>query len=496
MIEIKKLLFLSVMMLLSHFYAQSQVFIPGDYFNAIDKSDTSKLTFYTSLSTLKSDSINWLNPYVKFSYNSDYARSYDDGAIWKGKGATIETHVGFQAKKGRFSLTFFPTLYFSQNQTFDLAPQRGSNPIFNYQYTIDGGIDWVQRYGDKPFLDFHLGQSELKFDAGLFSASLSTQNYSVGSSTFNPIIMSRQAGGFPHLRMGLDPFLVSIKNINVGHFEYNMIYGLLKESDYFDTEDDNNSRYLSALFIAYRPSFLPEFKIGVNRLVYTQTNLFETEDLYALFYNSSKREPNNPIGGNDRFDQMASFTAEWYFKQVNARFYFEYAINDFLGTLHLEPDHARGFSVGFDKEVQTKKGSVLIQYEHTNLSGGVSFRPEPLFYAHGVNRQGYTHNGQIIGSGIGPGGNSDNLNIMVKKEKLSFGFWLTRIEFNRDFFDEYIQLDEFHDQEYTLSFFYLKELEKWDIFGSVGYSYNFNRYFENDQQNLSFSMGTRMKIFK
>lgn len=479
-------------------FSSGQISVPGDHFNTINRSDSSVLNFYGSVLTPQEDGFNWLDPFSKVSYNSGYARTYNDGAVWKGKGATVETHFGFQGKKGKLSYTFYPLVFFSQNSSYTLVDHRGSLNPLNYQLTVGGGIDWVQRYGNDAFFAFHPGQSEVRLDLGKFISAVSTQNYSWGPSRFNPIMMSRQAGGFPHLRLGLKPFDIKLGKFKAGRLEFNMLYGLLKESDYYDENEDNNGRYFNSFSLSYEPSFLDGFKIGINKVLYKQTRYFAMEDIISPFYIIDDGIVDEvTLSVNDTFDQLASFTFEWNLKEAGFRAFAEYAVNDFSGIIYIEPEHSRAITVGFEKTIETKDGRVVnILYEHSNLTRSSSFlyRPEPPYYIHGVNRQGYTHNGQILGAGIGPGGNSDNLLVELISDEHSLGVLFQRIESNKDWFIVNIQDKERHDQEYTTSFFYQKQLNNLTLSTSLALSYNFNRYYLSNQENIALSFGTRWRI--
>ena len=478
----------------SWLHMKSQVSVPGNHFDAIDKNDTSIINFYQSITIPSADGITLLNPFVNISYNSQYPRSYNDGAVWKGRGTTVETHFGLQLKKGSLSVTLFPVAYFSQNQPFGLVEQRIASIDQNgYQLAIDGGIDWVQRYGEGSFFALHPGQSEIRLDLGKFTTAISTQNYSWGPSRFNPILMSRQAGGFPHIRLGFKPFDLNLGRFNAGKIEYNMIYGFLKESDYYDAIDNNNRRYFNSFSLSYQPSFLKGFKVGVNKVLYKQSDFFEFTDLISPFYIIDDGVVDEvTLSVNDTFDQLASFTFEWELKEANFRSYVEYAVNDFSGIIYIEPEHSRGLTIGFEKVIELKNDrSIRILYEHSNLTRSSSFlyRPEPPFYVHGINRQGYTNNGQILGAGIGPGANSDNLLVELLKSDVSFGVLFQRIESNKDYFIVNVRDKERHDQEYTCNLYYQKRLDNFALIGSFSFSYNFNRYYQQNQENLALSLG-------
>lgn len=475
----------------------AQKSVPGFILQNIEKmSDSTTLFFHSSVEKTNAN-FEVLDLTSRVSFNSSYPRGFNDGPVWRGNGLTLEVHGGVAGKKGKFSYQFMPTVFFSQNSSFELAPRNTEvNNELAYQFT--NRIDWVQKYGSSSELFFHPGQSEIKFQAGKFITTLSTQNYSAGPSSFNPILLSQQGGGFPHLRIGSEPFTVN----KIGGFEVNLLAGLLSESDYYDSDNENDNRLFNGLFINYAPSFLPNFKIGAGKVLYKQTQFFELEDVLALLVILEEKDREGFDAGNDTFDQMASIFAEWSFPAVGFRAYGEFAKNDFTGSTRwtlVEPEHARGYTIGFEKVTQTKSGKeVKIIYEHTNLSTNQAFlwRATPPFYTHGVNRQGYTHNGQLLGAGIGPGGNSDNL--LIQKDNLenqTIGLRLQRIENNRDYFVRNIADLESHDIEYSFGIFAFKKRRgKASFVGELTYSHNFNRYYLNDQSNLFLLVGTSIDL--
>lgn len=477
-----------------------QVSVPGSFFQSIEIfNDSSTLAFHSSVHFIRVDdnSFNFLDPQIRISGNTNYPRGLNDGTVWKGKGITSELHLGVSGKLGSLSYTFYPVIYHSQNLRYDLSTQLNSSiNSFGYQYTngLGGGVDWVQRYGSSAFFNFHPGQSEVRLQFGKFFSAISTQNYSAGPSVFNPIILSRQGGGFPHLRIGSDPFNVKIKGINLGKLEANFLMGYLKESDYFDKNNDNDNSYFNGLFLAYTPPFMPNLTLGFNKVLYKQTQRFSPQDLYSVIVIK------DTIGPNDQFDQLASATMEWKFLEVGFRAYAEFAYNDFGGNYKwIEPEHSRAYTIGFEKHTDFENKDVLIIiYEHTNLSRNHTYmwRAEPTFYIHSVNIQGYTNRGQILGAGIGPGANSDMVSIKYNHQNQTFGLGAQRIEKNKDYFVVNIQDRRMHDIEYSFGTFYQMNFDKLLLSFELIYSKNLNRYYvlDNNQANLYTSLQLNYKM--
>ncbi len=496
--RIKLILFLTLLVYHAS-VAVAQIRVPGDAFNRINKiNDTTTLILYTSIPDSPVEGLKLLNSYSKLTINSSYPRGYNDGPIWKGKGTTWEFHGGFLMNKGVLSITLFPSVFYSQNSNFNLAPN-GNQSLIPERYKFGNGIDFVQQFGSDPFVSIHPGQSEISLNFGKFSTSISTQNYSAGPSKYNPIILSRHGAGFPHLRLGLEPTSIRLKKFDIGKIELQHITGILSESKYFDNNSLNDKRYFNGFFVGFSPSVLKNLTIGLNKTLYKNTQFFEPWDLLSVIYIIDSGVRGDSINTNDTFDQLASLTVSWNFPEIGFRAYGEFAKNDFSGNVRWtlsEPEHSRAYTIGFEKIVELKRDHFILSYEHTNLSLNHSYlwRAEPPFYIHSVNRQGYTHNGQILGAGIGPGSNSDHVELYYVHESMVFDFLFQRIEFNKDYFIKNIQGITNHDVEYTLSFNLQKKFDNLDIGFESSYCYNMKRYYLSDEINFYLALSATLKI--
>ncbi|MEQ9467189.1 MAG: capsule assembly Wzi family protein [Ekhidna sp.] len=420
-------------------------------------------------------------------YNSSYARSYNDGALWRGKGYTTSIQGGVQGKIGKLEFTLAPIVYFSQNADFELAEPRDENNPYNYQFR-NKRIDYVQRYGDASFAAFNPGQSEVRAVFKKATIGVSTQNIVFGPAQFNPLILSNNASGIPHIDIGT---YKPIKT-RIGWIEGKVYYGMLKKSDYFDGSDEWNYRYWSALSVGYSPGFLPELTIGFNRAFYEKSTDFSPIDL-LVFINKFDDTDGDPRI-NDEFDQMGSITMRWLFPEVGFEAYAEYGKNDFGGKIWgTAPEHARAYTLGISKYIDLTPSSILkLTYEHTSLDKAKNsiYRPYNSWYSHGIVKSGYTIDGQIIGGGIGTGSVSDVVDAQYFSPKGRLMFRIQRIRFDDDYFFEEIQDELNHDHEWTLESAYSQFWGSYLVGFGAGLHFRQNQYFikENDKTNLSLSL--------
>ncbi|MEQ9466213.1 MAG: capsule assembly Wzi family protein [Ekhidna sp.] len=492
----------------------SQVLIPGDLQNDIFKLITlendfedkpivinpSILTYYDidSMSFLGWErlifntkqvgdrSFRVINPSASMSYNSEYARGLNDGAVWLGRGLNSSMNFGFTGRKGKFHYSFAPVVYYAQNKPYRI--DSGPFDKNEFQYPFNRGIDWVLRYGDNAFVDFWWGQSEVRFIEKNFTVGLSTQNFIWGPSQINPLLMSNNAPGIPHIDIGTaTPF-----RTKSGDWEFKVYWGVMQESDYFDEESDNDLRYLNAWTVGYRPSFMEGLSVGMTRIKYRDMpdgGRLGFKDLFTSFSTEVLEDPDPivPGGQNDVYDQMAAFTMRWAFPDKGFEFYIEYALNDFPGNLAglLElPDRSRAYNLGFIKVKDLKNGAkLLLNYEHTTLANNQTQinNITPTYYAHSVVKQGYTNNGQIMGAADGPGANADLLRVNYYINSHIVGFSYHRTRHNDDYLVKNFPFgDPPHDWENSFDLSYSRQWNNMFVDAHMNVTTRRNWYFDTD----------------
>ncbi|SMO96702.1 capsule assembly Wzi family protein [Gracilimonas mengyeensis] len=440
-----------------------------------------------SVSSIGSTGLSLLSPRALVSYNSAYPRGYNDGPLWQGKGLTAALKGGIQGQWGVLSVTLNPMVYYSSNASFYIP----SNPNKNeYSYPFQQNIDYVMRYGDDAFVKLLPGQSDVSVEAFNIRAGVSTQNFQWGPARHNPIVMSSHAPGFPHVYVGSDrPF-----DTGIGDIEIKQFWGQLSESSYFDDNSSNDERFITGLSLGYEPKWIPGLNLGFNRVMYENWQDLNWEDFFITAYRFETPSDVEAEAQNDEFDQIASVSARWTFPEVGFEPYFEFAKNDFGGEIWgFQPEHTRAFTLGITKwfELNNDRDLVLTA-EHTTLgqSRSVLVRPTPTYYVHGVVKQGYTHQGQIMGAGIGPGSHSNTIDVKLYGPKLWHRLVIQNIRFDDDYY--YATFDDryHHDLEINATYEGRLQLDGYDIGYALTYSRRNNWYYERprDLNNIHLTL--------
>lgn len=428
------------------------------------------------------DYIEILNPYVKLGYNNALPDSYNDGAVWEGKGFNSSANFGFRGRKGMLSFTFAPVIYHAQNQDFYIAPSSFSKSEFSYPF--ERRIDWVVRYGDEAVNQFNLGQSEVRLLYKKLTFGLSTQSMVWGPAQSVPIVMSNNAAGVPHFDFG------TAKPIDTkwGKFEFKIFWGLMNESDYFDTDESNDQRYMTGAVFGFQPKFVEGLSLGINRVLYRDMfdGDFKPLDLFASVWGNIS----NPDLPNDDYDQLMSLTVSWKFKEYGFETFLEYARNDYPGVIvdfFENPDRTRAVTMGFVKSFDLNNGNLFrIVFEHTKLNKvklSTVATGHATYYVHSVVENGYTNDGQLMGGYIGPGSNANHFKFQLYSPKGRIAFRVDRVRFNDDYFigNFASQPETLSDGVFLLGLDYLRFVKNFSIEASINRMNRRNWYYEPDR---------------
>jgi hypothetical protein len=137
---------------------------------------------------------------------------------------------------------------------------------------------------------------------------------------------------------------------------------------------------------------------------------------------------------------MGSLFVRYVMPAEQAELYMEFGRKDISlmpwNILQTE-DYRRAYVVGFRKLFRTENGA-HIQFlgELTQLQAPsieLIFTPDS-WYTNKIIRQGYTHLGRPLGAGIGPGSNSQTVEIAWVKGLKKLGIQFERVRYNSDYY--------------------------------------------------------------
>lgn len=418
--------------------------------------------------------------------NSGYAVDRNNGAIWTGRGVSTAFEAGVWLRAGPVTAALAPVVGWSQNADFRIRPvaRAGFSP---WVYPYGGSIDLPQRFGGDAFVFADWGQSYVRADVGPVGTGFSTENLWVGPGIRNSILMSNTAGGFPHLFAGTG----HPTDIWIGRLDFDVVWGWLHESDYFDANPANDRNGLVLWAFDFEPRPLPGLHLGAARAYMFADSASGIDPLLDILALGSSTN----LAGNELF----SIFARWVLPSADAEIYGEWARDDRYAGLTtdflLEPDHSQAYTIGMQKLTPVGDAALRVQAELTALqekgedrSGS---RPLPVYYTNSEIRQGYTHHGQLLGAGIGPGSDAEFVGIDWVDGWGYGGVFVERVRRN-DASAAALAARRYwpydHDTELTGGVRGLLRRGPWLGVASLAYSRRYNRDFLEDDDNVALSL--------
>jgi hypothetical protein len=356
------------------------------------------------------------------SVNTAAPYGQNDGALWQGKGYNGSLTGGFRLEAFGIEATFKPQISFSQNLGFDYikpnySGQKYDGKAGDYGYYGLPSIDAPQRFGDEPLFTWDWGDSEIRYTWKTLTLGFGTQSVWLGPAQLNPIIHSNNAASYPKLDIGLrrQAMIIPWLNWYIGDIETRAWWGYLSESDYFDNDSSNDHNLITGFSIAYGVPFLPGLTIGFNRTMLSKWEAMNYQAIFTLLWPFM-----DTSAGFDKNDQRASIVFDYSLPIVGLDIYLEWARNDFDWFLDVTvryPFHTQGYTFGIKKSLPITNlisGEILLEITNLEASNDYIMRNAgTTFYGHHVIQQGYTNQGQWLGTGIGTGGNSQYLGVKL-----------------------------------------------------------------------------------
>jgi hypothetical protein len=389
---------------------------------------------------------------LQTQFNSHHPYGWNDGAMVPAKGLQTFMSAGIFMQYGILSVQFRPEVVIAANSDFETFNQKHYDVIFARYYDIYNNIDLPARFGTEQYSQIYWGQSSIRLNYKALSFGLSTENLWWGPGIRNSLLMSNTAPGFKHLTLNTR---YPVKT-PIGSFEGQIIGGRLENSNFAPLTPDatffntnlyipkpDNWRYLAGVIITWQPKWVPGLFLGFNQSSQSYGKDLSRIGDYFSFFSSVKKvsAPDDPI---NRIDQRSSLFMRWLWPKEHAEIYFEWGRSNTTADLRqtlLSPEVSRAYVFGLRKLITNSKSAdqgILIGVEVAQLQQNSIAKiksGDGQWYVSKYIRQGYTNNGQVLGAGIGPGGNLQSLNVSWVKGIKRIGLQFERYIHNNDFYN-------------------------------------------------------------
>lgn len=415
---------------------------------------------YNSLLQVSNKKTKW--PQVKLLHttysvqqNSKLSFGGNDGNFYPNVGLQQRASVGVGIKWWKLSIELSPEWVSANNKTpepFSTDPLYGNYWPKYYTYIVNK-VDMLNRFGTEPLEKFFYGQSSVRFNSNNISFGVSNENLWWGPGLRNSLVMTNNAPGFLHVSLNT----IKPKKTVIGSFEGQIIIGKL-DSTGFENPDNpimntiwpggiakklNYDRMINGVVFTWQPIWIKNFYIGFANTTqwYVNDSLPLGRYIPVIFpFSLSKGKPRMKLG---------SIFLRYALPRDNAEFYFEFGradkaanpVNLFADTIPI------GYVAGIRKLFPLAKRNQFIQFmievTQLQLSDSRLVIDEKNVWGPGRTKswymdryiqQGYSNAGQLMGAAIGPGSNSQTINVAWVNKLKKIGIQLERIIYNKDFY--------------------------------------------------------------
>lgn len=355
---------------------------------------------------------------------------------------------GIYIKKGGIEFQTRPKFVFSENKKYETFFTNHDDITWRDYYQWINRIDNPEKFGNDPLSKIFLSNTSLSYNKVGLKLELSNKNMWWGPGYYQTLLMTNNAEGFINLNFS------SAKPIsfNFGNVEWQFASGLLKNSriepiesrrvfkgEFLYNPKPNSRRIFTGGAVSLEPKITPGLFLGFIKASYSYLkNSKSLLDYTSLFGTLGTKV--TTAEKNEQKRMMGSVFLKYMMKKDNAEIYAEYGRNDKtlnpLFFLEKEPIPS-GLIIGM-KKIFPLKNDEFIDFgmEYTNLSLKDIYQIKDIksWYIDDSVRHGYTNNGKIIGSGLGPGGESQLIEIGLNKGINRIGIQFERRVHNNDFY--------------------------------------------------------------
>lgn len=381
-------------------------------------------------------------------YNTHHPYGMNDGSMIPAKGYQTQVSAGLYAKLGPLSIQLRPEFVYAENKKFEeIQDNKNAFDIKDRYAAFFNGIDLPTRFGEQAYSKLSWGQSSIKLTFDPVSFGISNENLWWGPGLRSSLLMSNEAPGFKHLTLNTSKPV----DTYIGSFEAQIVGGRLEASGVPLPDDKrfkpkpDDWRYFSGVAFAYQPKWLPNLYLGFNRsfIVYHKDMGSGFGDYFPFFSSLEKssfeKEEGDNLEDQSKRDQYISFYGRWVMPESKAEVYLEYGRNDHSYNARdflVQPEHSRAYVAGFRKLISLTQPDTYLQlgieFTQLEMTQTKSLRISPPWYKHYQVKDGYTHNGQVLGAGVGPGGNLQTLDLTWVNGLKRIGLQIERQVHNND----------------------------------------------------------------
>ena len=381
--------------------------------------------------------------------NSLQPISFNDGNMYPSRGWQERYSYGVNLKLLIFDINYQPEKLTVQNLTQEYYPGNTGDGNFMFKYfgMVANNIDNFRQFGYDRIEETTLGQSRAGIKFKYMAAGISNENIWWGPGKRNSLVFTNNAAGFQHY------YLQTVEPIHtlIGNFELAGVVGKLEPTKYTDIDQslldicqpckvfkNLDEREIDGITINWQPKKIPGFYIGYaySRQFYrhaTNTlgdtvNFFSKnlpkQEIGSLFFRFALPKDHAEFYGEIGMQNEAPWPWKFFKERIKPGFVF--GVSKFI-PLKLFNSYLNLNAEFTQLQIMNPKDIFFLGFP---LAGGA----KNSWYTNETVQQGWSNNGQLMGSSIGPGSNNQSINVSWNKGYNKIGIALERTIFNNDFY--------------------------------------------------------------
>ena len=418
----------------------------------------SSVPFNANLKSWKKVFVNHFSAMSVLQENSNLPLGFNDGVMIPsvGKQNYYNFQVGIQW--GNFTLQIAPEKVTAENfpvqglgNDFDGSANGYPGNFWRRYYEISENIIEAPNVHFKTNSDQNfIGQTSLKYHTKNISFGISTENLWWGPGIHYSLVLTNNAPGFLHYTIQTNkPIQTFLGTVEAQFIGGSLQNGFLKPSEndnpyaaQWYVPKDSGERYITGMVLTLNPKWTKNLYIGLSNMAYIyQKDMNGLEDATAIGNFSKhtilKKRP-----------ALGAVFLRYALPKEHAEVYFEYGRNDRGATpINILYDSvATGYVAGvrklFPLSNSSKYGAISLNIEvvqlklpQANLIWNANLvSKQSSWYTNSQVRQGYTNQGQILGTYVGPGGSGQTMQLAWVKGINKLGIGVERVSHNKDFY--------------------------------------------------------------
>jgi hypothetical protein len=381
------------------------------------------------------DTTRWIAPELRITARGGAPDIRGAGNAPTVVGTALQLRAGFEVRLGDLQLRIAPEIVSAANQDFLIFPGRDStrssfaSPFYHGDYSADLPL----RAGDAAHFRLDGGESGVWWMLPNIVFSATTARPDWGPGVGEGLVLGHSAPGLPRVELN------TWRTLGAATIRARWFGGTAVESRFFDANAANDLRSLAGLRLSYERS---AWTLGLSRTVMDgrgggpmsaallpmlATRTDSLIELLALDLMIANKE---------------SGTLAWLegVRQQPLRSFRD---------LTLMPTEGLAFRVGVSQRLVARENAswiLAIEAVRLDQSAQRAGRDPQDLYTSPTVIQGWTHRGQPLGSGLGPGGQRQMISLDREGSVWELGGFLERARWNDDaLYREFLAYQNRHD---------------------------------------------------